>query len=134
MFIILVNHQIPKSLNCTKVRKKNFWTIKNSKRKNYKQKKMPKDANFFIIKKTHSLKSKVILNVKVQIFNFTKWDTFKIPISIATKCDKKSQKWKWKSKKLKFYLIYTKNTHCIIDVFFGFFHQIDSMKKKIKIN
>jgi len=50
---------------------------------------MPKDANFF---KNSFLKSKVIVNVKVQIFSFTKWHTFKIPMSIATKCDKKLKK------------------------------------------
>jgi hypothetical protein len=68
-----------------KVRKKKI-NFKICQRRNYKPKKKPKDANFF---KNSFLKSKVIIKVKVQIFRFTKWDTFKIPMSIATKCDKK---------------------------------------------
>lgn len=37
------------------------------------------------------LKSKIIRNVEVQIFTFTKGDTFKICSIGAAKCDKKSR-------------------------------------------
>jgi len=75
-------------------------------------KKNPKDAD---LKKNPFLKSKVMVNVKVKIFKFTKWETFQIPMSIATKCDKKSKNKNESSKNLRFHFIYIKNTRCIIN-------------------
>jgi hypothetical protein len=101
-----LNLQIPKSLNGTIVfrpLKLQFFYIK----KDCKQKNLQKDVKDFLYL---FLKSKIAIDVKVQIFTFTKWSVFQICQICATKCGKKSKDKHGSLKNWKF-IYFFKNTH-----------------------